>query len=155
MKKDLKVNYNYQSLIAQISEIYKQGQKNAAVSVNAHLVQTYWQIGQYIVEFEQKGKQRAKYGKALLKNISKDLTLVHGKGFSLSNVKRMRQFYTVYPISAKPSHQLSWSHYVELLKISDELERSFYMQQTQIEKWSIPELKRQKTMHQACRKIGK
>jgi predicted nuclease of restriction endonuclease-like (RecB) superfamily len=56
----------------------------------------------------------------------------------------MRQFYLVYPISAKPSHQLSWSHYVELLKIDDELERSFYEKQSLLENWSIPELMRQK-----------
>ena len=144
MKKDLKVNYNYQSLITQISKIYKQGQENAAVSVNAHLVQTYWQIGQYIVEFEQEGKQRAKYGKALINNLSKDLSLKLGKGFSRSNLIYMRLFYLEFPISEKPSHLLSWSHYIELLKISDKLERNFYFQQTLIEKWSIPELKRQK-----------
>lgn len=56
----------------------------------------------------------------------------------------MRQFYLAYPIGAKASHQLSWSHYVELLKIDDELERSFYEKQTLIERWSIPELIRQK-----------
>ena len=144
MKKDLKVNYNYQSLVTQISEIYKQGQENAAVSVNAHLVKTYWQIGQYIVEFEQEGKQRAEYGKALINNLSKDLSLKLGKGFSRSNLIYMRLFYLELPISEKVSHLLSWSHYIELLKISDKLERNFYFQQTLIGKWSIPELKRQK-----------
>jgi len=134
----------YQGLIQQISETYIQGQRQAVLAVNSHLVDTYWKVGQYIVEFEQKGAERAVYGKGLLENLSKDLSLLHGKGFSLSNLKRMRQFYIVYPIGAKPSHQLSWSHYIELLKIDDELERGFYENQIVIENWSIPELKRQK-----------
>jgi len=82
--------------------------------------------------------------KSLLENLSKDLTLLHGKGFSRSNLQRMRQFYLAYPICATPSHKLSWSHWVELLKVSNELERSFYEQQTLLENWSISELKRQK-----------
>lgn len=134
----------YKQLIRQISETYLQGQKNAAVSVNAHLVQTYWQIGQYIVEFEQQGAQRAGYGKALIEKLSSELSINLGKGFSRSNLIYMRLFYLEFPISEKASHLLSWSHYVELLKISDKLERSFYLQQTINEKWSIPELKRQK-----------
>ncbi len=134
----------YDQLIQQISETYLRGQKNAAVSVNTHLVQTYWQIGRYIVEFEQKGMHRAEYGKALIEKISKDLLVNLGKGFSRSNLIYMRLFYLEFPISEKPSHLLSWSHYVELLKISDKLERSFYLQQTITENWSIPELKRQK-----------
>ena len=144
MKELIKLDNKYQSLITQISDTYKQGQKNATISVNSHLVQTYWEIGQYIVEFEQKGKQRAEYGKALLANLSKDLTIVHGKGFSLSNIKRMRQFYIVYPISAEVPHLLSWTHIVELLKIDNSLERSFYENQTKIESWSTTELIRQK-----------
>jgi predicted nuclease of restriction endonuclease-like (RecB) superfamily len=121
-----------------------QGQKKAVVAINKYHLDTYWQIGQYIVEFEQGGKAKAEYGKGLIENLSKDLSLLHGRGFSLSNLKRMRQFYLVYPISAKPSHQLSWSHYVELFKIDDELERSFYEKQSVLENWSIPELMRQK-----------
>ncbi len=105
---------------------------------------TYWKIGQYIVEFEQDGNTKAEYVKALIDNLSRDLSVQFGKGFSRSNLIYMRLFYFEFPISEKPSHLLSWSHYVELLKISDKLERRFYLQQTIIEKWSIPELKRQK-----------
>ena len=141
---DINLSENYNQLIHQISETYIQGQKNAVVSVNAHLVQTYWQIGRYIVEFEQKGKQRAEYGQALIDKLSGDLSINLGKGFSRSNLIYMRLFYLEFPISEKASHLLSWSHYVELLKISDKLERSFYLQQTILENWSIPELKRQK-----------
>jgi len=108
------------------------------------LLKTYWRTGQYIVEFEQGGNAQATYGKALLENLSKDLSRLHGKGFSRSNLNYMRLFYMQYPICEKPSHKLSWSHYVELLKIDNELERNFYENQIVLENWSIPELKRQK-----------
>jgi len=116
----MKTNNDYQHLVNQISKTYLQGQKKAVVAINSYHLETYWQIGQYIVEFEQGGKAKAEYGKGLIEKLSKDLSLLHGRGFSLSNLKRMRQFYITYPISAKPSHQLSWSHYVELLKIYNE-----------------------------------
>ncbi len=135
---------NYKGLVSHISEIYIQGREKATIAVNTNLVETYWKIGQYIVEYEQKGKERAEYGTELLKKLSKDLIAKHGKGFSRSNLVYMRLFYLEFPISEKPSHLLSWSHYIELLKISDKLERSFYLQQTINEKWSIPELRRQK-----------
>ncbi len=135
---------NYHELVELISETYIKGQNSAAIAVNQHLVETYWNIGQYIVEFEQNGKLKAEYGKALIDNLSKDLSQKLGKGFSRSNLIYMRLFYTEFSISEKASHLLSWSHYVELLKISDKIERNFYLQQTIHEKWSIPELKRQK-----------
>lgn len=145
MKSELvESNKYYKYLVSKISETYIQGRKKAVVAVNSNLIDTYWKIGQYIVEFEQKGNLRAEYGKALLQNLSNDLNLAHGKGFSLSNVKRMRQFYNVFPKSAELPHQLSWTHFVELLKVSDDLERSFYLQQTMLEKWSTTELIRQK-----------
>ncbi|MCK9426073.1 MAG: PDDEXK nuclease domain-containing protein [Ignavibacteriaceae bacterium] len=135
---------NYSHLIHQISETYLQGQKNAVSAVNTALVETYWQIGRYIIKYEQEGNLKAAYGKALLPNLSNDLTLSFGKGFSLSNLKRMRQFYSVYPNSAELPHQLSWTHFVELLKMDDPLERSFYTSQTILENWSSTELIRQK-----------
>jgi predicted nuclease of restriction endonuclease-like (RecB) superfamily len=141
---ELPADSEYQRLLGRISEVYATGRVRAHQAVNAHITETYWQIGRDIVEFEQGGKARAVYGAALLASLSRDLTLRHGKGFSRSNLVRIRQLYLTYPISAKPSHQLSWSHYVELLKIDDKLERSFYEQQAIREKWSVPELQRQK-----------
>jgi predicted nuclease of restriction endonuclease-like (RecB) superfamily len=135
---------NYQELIEHISECYTNGQSKALNAVNAALVDTNWNNGRYIVDFEQGGKTRAKYGARLLERLSRDLTLRHGKGFSRSNLNYMRLFYLRYPICEKVSHKLSWSHYCELVKIDDELEREFYFQQSIIENWSIPELKRQK-----------
>jgi predicted nuclease of restriction endonuclease-like (RecB) superfamily len=138
-------NTEYQSLLQKIAGRYEQGRTNITVYVNTEIVNTYWQIGQYIVEFEQGGSSKAAYGTGLLENLSKDLSLAYGKGFSLSNIKRMRQFYTVFPIGATLSHQLNWSMIVELLKIDDPLERSFYEKQSIIENWSVRELIRQKS----------
>lgn len=144
MSKDLSRDSAYQQLLGHISEVYTAGQLRAHQAVNSVLTETYWQIGHDIVEFEQGGKIRAKYGKALLNHLSRDLTLRHGKGFSRSNLIYMRLLYLRYPISQTPSDLLSWSHYVELLRIDDPLERSFYEQQAIREKWSVAELQRQK-----------
>ena len=143
MNKEIK-NDHYRKLVSQISDTFVIGQKNSLLAINTHLVATYWKIGEYIVEYEQGGNMKAEYGKRLLEQLSHDLSLLHGKGFSRSNMQRMKQFYISFPICAKASHKLSWSHYVELLKIDDPLERSFYEQQALIENWSIPELRRQK-----------
>ena len=143
---DLELNADtcYQALLGRISQAYATGQLRAHQAVNFIITETYWQIGRDIVEFEQGGKAKAEYGTAILATLSKDLTLRHGKGFSRSNLSRFRQFYLAYPICAKASHKLSWSHYAELLKLDDPLERSFYEQQAIREKWSVPELQRQK-----------
>lgn len=135
---------NYDGLVNHISEIYTNGYQKAVMAVNSNMVETYWKIGQYIVEFEQKGQSKAQYGTALLENLSKDLSLVHGKGFSRSNLNYMRLFYKCYPICETMSHKLNWSHICELVKINDTLERSFYEKQTVLESWNVRELKRQK-----------
>lgn len=135
---------DYQNLLEQISSTYANGRLRAVQAVNVHVAQTYWLLGKQIVEFEQGGKSKAEYGKALIANLARDLSLRHGRGFSRSNLIRFRQFYLAYPNSATLSHQLSWSHIVELLKIDDPLERGFYEQQTVHERWSVRELVRQK-----------
>jgi hypothetical protein len=144
MSAEITATPDYQRLLTRISEVYTAGQVRAYQAVNTHMTATYWQIGHDIVEFEQGGKVRAEYGKALLTNLSRDLSLRHGKGFSRSNVIYMRLLYLHYAKGQKPSDLLSWSHHVELLRIDDPLERSFYEKQAILEKWSIPELKRQK-----------
>jgi len=137
-------NADYQSLLISISQRYEQGRANIAAYVNTKIVNTYWQIGQYIVVFEQGGNAKATYGKALLENLSKDLSLAYGKGFSRSNLSYMRLFYQRFPICEEVPHKLSWTHFCELVKIDDPLERSFYQQQAILENWSTTELKRQK-----------
>ncbi len=134
----------YRELLEQISQTYTQGRVRAVQAVNAQITETYWQVGRHIVEFEQGGKTRADYGKALIASLAQDLGLRHGKGFSRSNLIRIRQFYLAYPKGATPSHLLGWSHIVELLKIDDPLERGFYEQQCVRERWSVRELVRQK-----------
>jgi predicted nuclease of restriction endonuclease-like (RecB) superfamily len=135
---------DYKHLLERIGNLYEKGRTSVASYINTEMVKTYWHIGQYIVEFEQGGKTKAGYGKGLLESLSKDLSLVYGKGFSLSNIKRMRQFYLTFPIGATVSHQLGWSMYIELLKIEDPIERSFYQQQSILENWNVRELVRQK-----------
>ncbi len=139
-----KFNNNYQNLLSRISDTYAYGHQKAVMAVNSNMVETYWKIGQYIVEFEQGGSFKAKYGKALLENLSKDLSQLHGKGFSRSNLNYMRLFYHRYPICEELPHKLSWTHFCELIKIDNPLERLFYEKQTIIENWSTTDLIRQK-----------
>jgi len=159
----------YSGLIINIGDILEEGRKQAVVSVNIVLLKTYWKIGKEIVEYEQNGKEKAEYGSVLLNNLSKDLRLRYGKGFSMSNVYLMRLLFIKYPIfqtvsgkfkrskklqkvSAKSkasqisqtlSEQLTWSHYTELLGVSDDNARSFYEKQCVSEHWSVRELRRQ------------
>jgi len=135
---------NYNSLIKNIGTILEQGRKHAFRAINDILVKTYWEIGRQIVEFEQKNNENAGYGSKLFDRIAKDLKERYGKGFSRSNVIYMRLMYIRYPKSQTLSDQLSWSHYVELLSLDDELERSFYEKQCIKDGWSVRELKRQK-----------
>jgi len=134
---------NYKGLIKDIGKILEESRNNAFRAVNEILVKTYWEIGRRIVVFEQQGKERAEYGSYLLERLSKDLKSKYGKGFSRSNIIPMRLLYKKYPIGQTLSDQLSWSHYVELLNIEEDLERSFYEQQCLNENWSVRELKRQ------------
>ncbi|MCO6475691.1 MAG: hypothetical protein J5I94_03675 [Phaeodactylibacter sp.] len=90
-----------------MSTRFREGQSAAARAVNVQLLETYWEIGQYIVEFEQGGEAKAKYGSRLMETLSRDLSQLHGKGFILSNLKRIRQFFLQYPNSATVSHQVS------------------------------------------------
>lgn len=135
--------HTYRQLITSIESVLNEGRKRALQTVNYCLVQTNWQIGRYIVEFEQNGKDRAKYGDQLLDRISHDLTITCGKGFSRSNVSKIRMFYLNFPIVQTLSAQLSWSHYVEILRAEDELAIGFYAKQCEREHWSVRELKRQ------------
>jgi predicted nuclease of restriction endonuclease-like (RecB) superfamily len=133
----------YQTLLDQIAETLRQGRTKAVSAVQQLQLLAYWQIGRYIVEFEQQGQVRADYGSFLLDRLSKDLTLQHGKSFSRSNLVYIRKLYQVFPISQTLSDLLSWSHYVEILRVDDELERGFYLKQAESERWSVRELKRQ------------
>jgi hypothetical protein len=134
----------YDLLIKQISTLITDAKRHIAATVNNTLVETYWNVGKYIIEFEQKGNARAKYGEKLLVNLSKDLTTLLGKGYSRPNLQNMRLFYMRIPICQTVSGKLSWSHIIEIVSIDDELERSFYLAEAANENWSVRELKQQK-----------
>lgn len=133
----------YNKLIENIGTTLQQAKTNAYKAINFELVKANWEIGNHIVEFEQNGKQKADYGSYLLTKLAKDLKLKHGKGFSKSNIYLCRQFYLKFPKFQTVSGKLSWSHYAELLTITDDLARSFYEKQSIKENWSSRDLKRQ------------
>ncbi len=138
------VDNNYSHLIQKIGLSLENGRLNVAKTINNELLHTKWDIGRHIIEFEQNGNEKAEYGSDLLNRLSKDLKLIHGKGFSRRNVLDMRRFYICYPIWQTVSAKLSWSHYVELIGIKDNMERSFYEKQCVRDNWGIRELQRQK-----------
>jgi predicted nuclease of restriction endonuclease-like (RecB) superfamily len=136
-------NQKYLELIDSIGIVLQKARENAIKAINSELVRANWEIGRYIVEFEQGGKDKAEYGSALLTSLAKDLKTRYGKGFSKSNIYLCRQFYIIYSKFQTVSGKLSWSHYAELLTVTDSLARTFYEQQAIIENWSFREMKRQ------------
>lgn len=143
-----------------VSDILTQARKNAKTAVNLSMVYAYFEIGKMIVEEEQQGDNRAAYGKYLLQTLSDYLTKQFGKGFSVTNLKQMRQFYLTYgndQIGQKVSGQfanlpsvstgrkffLSWSHYLKLMRISNVDERHFYEIEAAKNDWSLSQLQRQ------------
>ena len=131
------------SMVLEIRELLENARKNVAQQVNTQLLTTYWNIGRIIVEYEQQNQIRADYGKQTLRELSKELTREFGKGFSRSNLQNMRAFYLAYEKCQPVSGKLSWSHYCELLSITDENKRSFYEKESINSGWSVRELKRQ------------
>ncbi len=136
-------NNSYSGLKSQISELFLLGKEQVGRAINTILVQTYWQIGRHIVEFEQDGKNKAEYGSNLLNRLSKDLSLEFGKGFGRSNLFYIRKLYLSFQNSGTLSRKLGWSHYYEILKSDEPLEIGFYTKQCEKENWSVRELKRQ------------
>ena len=130
-------------LYSQIVQLLNDTRKSVVIQVNTTLLVTYWHVGKLIVENEQNNIHRAEYGKKVLKELSKRLTNDLGKGFSVSNLQLMRRFYQKYPIQQTLSVKLTWSHYCELLSISDDDKRSFYEKECVNANWSFRELKRQ------------
>ena len=140
-KADITVNEN--CLIESIKEIILTSRKNIVRSVNTEMLSAYQNIGRLIVEDEQKNQERAQYGEQTLKHISKRLKAELGNSFSISNLQFMRRLFLAYPNQQTLSVKLSWSHYCELLTISDDNKRSFYEKECITSKWSVRELKRQ------------
>lgn len=130
-------------LYTEVSQIITEARNTVYRTANAEMVKAYWNIGKLIVEEEQKGTGRAEYGKELMVILSKKLTKELGRGFSKSNLFNMRRLYISYPIFQTVSGKLSWSHYCELLTISDNDARLFYEKEALNSNWSLRELKRQ------------
>lgn len=114
-------------LFNQIEEVVTYAKQKAYQSSNAILLQMYWQIGKLIVEDEQQGSAKAVYGKAVLKGLSKELTLKFGKGFDESNLRNIRQFYLAFPICDALRHELSWTHYRIISRVVIESMRNQYV----------------------------
>lgn len=140
---ELVKNSGFEKMISDIEVLVNASKSELAISINKVMTVTYWSIGKYIVEFEQDGNAKAKYGKNLLSTISKELTLRLGKGYSRPNLNNMRKFYLKYSDCQTVSDKLSWSHICELIKIDDELERNFYEKECVVENWNVRTLRRQ------------
>jgi predicted nuclease of restriction endonuclease-like (RecB) superfamily len=136
-----------------VADLLKEARKSVVQTVNRTMVYTYFEIGRMIVEEEQNGKERAEYGKQILKELSNRLNYEFGKGFSVTNLQQMKSFYTVYgkqqtvsaksEIDKKINLQLSWSHYLFLMRIDSLEERKFYEIEAHSNNWSLRELRRQ------------
>lgn len=133
----------YQKLVDSIGFTIESARQKAIQAVNNELLKANWEIGKYIVDYEQHGNEKAEYGSSLLTNLSKDLKSRFGKGFSKSNIYLMRQFYLKYQIFQSVTGKLTWTHYAELLGVSDDFARGFYEKQAVNDNWSVRELKRQ------------
>ena len=150
------------SLFKNIKALIGVSRQEIVQSVNNKMVETYFKIGELIIEFEQYGETRARYAANTLKALSTKLTKEFGKGFSVDNLENMRKFYLAYRISETVSRKssksiiqksetlsrkfnfkLSWSHYLLLLRIENETERRFYEIEATNENWSVREFKRQ------------
>ena len=128
---------------SEIRTLIIKAQQHVVRSANTAMVVTYWEIGRRIVEEEQKGSDRAEYGKFLLKDLAKVLTAEFGKGFGETNLKYFRQFYKVFPIRHTLRGELSWSHYRQLIRVDDDKARTFYLKEAAECTWSSRQLERQ------------
>ena len=132
-----------ESLITDLRTLINEARNKVALIVNTEITLLYWHIGKRINE-EVLGNQRAEYGKQIVSTVSTQLTKEYGKGFELRNLRRMMQFAELFPdfqIVAPLARQLSWSHFIELLSIKNDLGREFYLTMAASENWSIRTLR--------------
>ena len=134
---------NLQPLIENISMAINDARRKVASHINATMTQAYWQIGKYIVEYEQGGQAKVAYGASTLSELSRQLTARFGRGFSRPNLVNMRKFYLLYPNCQSVTDILSWTHICVLMQAEDNLERSFYEKECIAQKWDVRTLKRQ------------
>ncbi|MBD2580153.1 DUF1016 domain-containing protein [Oscillatoria sp. FACHB-1406] len=141
-------------MLDQVTELMEASRRKAARDLNSIMTITYWEIGRRIVESEQKGENRAEYGKKLIERLANDLTARFGRGFSQRNLEQMRRFYQLWSIpqtlsaesgrtDIEPKFPLPWSHYVQLLSVKSNEARSFYATEALQGGWSVRQLRRQ------------
>ena len=133
------------SLLSDVRLIVEQGLKTAYEGVNQVQINTYWQVGRRIVEEEQKGEDRAEYGTYLMKNLANEMASEYGDAYSLRNLQLMRQFYLLFrdlEIVNARVHNLRWTHFRSLLRVTDENARYWYMKEANDEMWSTRTLDR-------------
>lgn len=133
------------SYILEIKQILAQARQKTYQAINFAMIDAYWNIGKKIILEKQNGKERASYGSEIIKNLSKELTLDFGKGFSERNLRNFRLFYTTFPeisIWQTVSAKLSWSHFQLVLKISNEEARNYYLKEAAENIWSVRTLYR-------------
>jgi predicted nuclease of restriction endonuclease-like (RecB) superfamily len=130
-------------LLESLRGLIAQARQRIVRTAHSVQVQTYWEIGRHIVEFEQGGAHRAAYGQALLATLAQSLTREFGKGFDASNLRYMRLFYQNFPIRDALRHELSWTHYRLLLRVDTPDARQWYLAEAAAQNWSTRFLERQ------------
>jgi len=136
----MEINTN---ILIQIKAIIANAQAKAIVSVDNERVLMYWQIGKVIFEEEQQGKDRAEYGKYLIKSISDEFQPKLGTGFTVRQLEMNRQFYRIFPITNALRSQFSWTHYRTLIRIDNQDKREFYIAEAEKNNWNARQLERQ------------
>ena len=127
----------------EIRRIVQSARSRVYTAVNTAMVETYWRIGKRIVQEQQQGKERATYGKYLIRNLAAKLTAEFGKGFDPRNLRNMRGFYLAFPKWNAVRTELSWTHYRALIRIDKPMARQWYMQEAINQNWSARALERQ------------
>ena len=133
------------AFIAEIKTILAQARQKAYTSINFAMIEAYWLMGKRIVEEEQQGNERAAYGEQILKELSKELTVQFGKGFSYANLRNFRQFYLTYPdgqICYAVRSKLTWTHHRLIMRVEDPLARTYYLKECEEQNWNTRVLER-------------
>ncbi len=133
------------SFVQEIRRLLNEARQKAYVAVNWVMVEAYWNIGKRIVEEEQKGEERAAYGEAIIKELSKALTADFGKGFSIANLENFRYFYLTFPDAEKSyalRRELTWTHYRLIMRVANPKAREYYLQEAAEHNWSTRQLER-------------
>jgi predicted nuclease of restriction endonuclease-like (RecB) superfamily len=134
---------NFDTVFGQIRTILSEARTRAWQSVNTEMVTSYWEIGRVIVEEEQKGSARADYGTHLLGELSKRLAVEYGPGWSVPQLRSIRQFYSLFQKRSALRSELTWTHYKIIMRVSNPQARSFYEAESVNARWSTRELERQ------------